>query len=174
MRYDPKTVSAAFQRLFRTYPSFQADAGEDALRVYFEAVGPYETRDIEAAVQSFITGSAPGHNPAFAPSAPMVGAEARRLMNMRLDSEHREKLRQPALPPPDVVHDEESRARVKAMVDDMIQRNADLRRTEEATQKRNDVWAKTNARFNPDADPYAMRKRLGFETGDPEGDADAA
>lgn len=175
MRYDPKVVAAAFGRLFQTYPQFQAAESDKAMRAYFEAVEPYETRDIEAAVHSFITGSAPGHNAAYAPNAPQVGSETRRLMNLRLDREARERLAQPRLPPPDIEHSPESQARVRDLVADTV---ANLKAVtadeDEAAAKRHaDLWARTNEAFYPDLSDREMERRLGFSVGDPE-EAEAA
>lgn len=176
MRYDPEQVTAAFNRLFSTYPQFAAADLAESAGAYFEAVEPYETVDILAAVKSFLSGSAPGHNPAFAPSAPLVGAETRRLMNLRLDRERRDALSKPRLPPPDIVHTPESRARVAAMAQAHIERMADIARTEDAEMDRRqrDLAARTNARFAPDMSPEAMRRRLGFSVGDRDGQDDAA
>jgi hypothetical protein len=109
-------VSRAFQRLFKTYPSFQADDDDDAVRVYFEAVADYETQDIETAVGNFLAGRAPGHNPSFVPPAPLVGAETRRVMNLRLDRANRERSLHPRLPPPDVAKSPDSIERVRNLV----------------------------------------------------------
>lgn len=86
------------------------------MRAYYDAVAPYATQDIEAAVRNFLAGTAPGHNPAWAPPAPLVGAETRRVMNLRLDSEARDRLARPRLPPPDIEHTPASKARVAALV----------------------------------------------------------
>lgn len=124
-----ETIAAAFDRLFRTYQ--QSDRGEpeavvrermERAKVYFEAVEPYQTGDIERAVENFITGNAPGVNPAFAPPAPQVASECRRVMNLRLDHERRSR---PVLPPPpeEPISDEERErgkaafARLKADLD---------------------------------------------------------
>lgn len=83
-----------------------------------EAVTDYEPMDLKTAVHAFLSGSAPGvSNPSFAPSAPMVGAEIRRQMNLRLDVEERNRIRRPALPSPDIVKTAASKARVKALLD---------------------------------------------------------
>jgi len=167
-------VTAAFNRLFSTYPQFATADFNEVVGAYFDAVEPYETQDVLVAVKNFLSGSAPGHNPAFAPSAPLVGAESRRVMNQRLDSEARQRKR--ALPAPDIVHTPEERARVSAMVEDLKRRTAEQMRTEDAAAdlRMRDLSARTNARFFPDQDPMAMKRRLGFAAGDPEGDRDVA
>lgn len=173
MRYDPEQVTAAFNRLFSTYPRFGGSDLGEAMRAYFEAVEPYETQDILAAVRNFLSGAAPGVNPAFAPSAPMVGAETRRVMNLRLDAEHRSRI---PLPPPMIEHTPEERQRMAAMADAAIARLTQSLRTEdaEAERRRAEGWARTNARFQPDMSPDTVKRRLGFSVGDPDGDADAA
>lgn len=142
--YDPARVATAFNKLFQTYPSFQAAEADEALRVYFEAVEPYQTIDIEQAVKNILSGSAPGMNPNFAPPAPALAGEVRRVMNLRLDAENREKRLHPRLPSPEVVHSPESIARVKAMVANL---SAKLR-TADATTR--------------------------YDVGDPDGDRDVA
>lgn len=167
MKYDPQTVAAAFQRLFRTYPQFQADGAEDALRVYFEAVDPYETADIEAAVRNFLSGSAPGHNPAFAPSAPQVGAETRRVMSQRLEAEARSRAARPALPPPDIEKTPEQRARAKALVEQTVANLTGLTEPEHmaSADNRKSILERANARFDSER---------GYGVGDPDGDRDVA
>jgi len=163
-------VAEAFGRLFQTYPQFQAAESDKAMRAYFEAVEPYETRDIEAAIHSFITGSAPGHNAAYAPNAPQVGSETRRLMNLRLDREARERLAQPRLPPPDIEHSPESQARVKEMVAGVVANLKSVTADEdEATAKRRaEMWDRTNRAFRPELSDREVGRRLGFSVGDPE------
>lgn len=167
-----ETIAQALDRLFRTYP--QSDRGgspEDLARdrieraqVYFEAVEPYETRDIEAAVSAFITGTAPGVNPNFAPPAPAVAAEVRRQMNLRLD--HEARIRKPALPPPDIERTPESQARVKARAAELIASLASLSRTDEAAAAYRDRLNRTNERF--DRELIAAR---GYTVGDRDGEA---
>jgi hypothetical protein len=136
----------------------------ERFKIYVEALVMYDIRDIEAAIQSFITGSAPGVNPAFVPAAPLVAAECRRLMNLRVDRENRDKRLHPALPPPDVERSPESRAKVKAMIDDVVA-NLAAKSLDDPVERHRKRIAKTNERF--DRDPY-------FEVGDPDGAADAA
>lgn len=164
-------MTAAFNRLFSTYPQFVgADTGELIL-AYFDAIEPYDTQDILAAVKSFLTGAAPGHNPAYAPSAPMVGAEARRVMNLRLDSERRMKALRPSLPAPTIEHSPAERARVAAMADDLVRRTAEQLNTPDNATHRKDVWGPVHQRFYPDMSPAATKRRLGFDVGDADEDA---
>ena len=162
MRYDPERVAQAFQRLFQTYPSFQAGDDDDAVRVYFEAVADYETQDIEAAVGNFLAGRAPGHNPAFVPPAPLVGAETRRVMNLRLDQANRDRALRPKLPPPPAVKTPESIAKFKAMLAEVDRNLAAMSLTDDAERERTrqDMQRKTDAMFAPDMSPEAVRARL--------------
>lgn len=167
-------VAAALERLFSTYQQFgRSDDPADRVKAasaYFEAVLPYQVRDIEAAVTNFLNGSVPGVNLSFAPPAPAVGAEVRRVMNLRLDRESRGVVRN-QLPPPTIERTDESRARVMAQMQAFTATNADGDRI--AEQARREGWAKVNARF--DADLAAMPdrerlKRLGYTAGDPDAD----
>lgn len=142
-------------------------------KVYFEAVSSYSVVDIEHAVDNFLAGSAPGHNPAYPPAAPLVGAECRRVMNLRLDSEHRAR---PALPVPMVELSPEERARMAALAERTVAalRTPDRAAEVEEENRRRQGWERTHSRFQPDMSPGAVRQRLGFVVGDPDGDADAA
>lgn len=153
-----------------------SDDGDELLRGYLLAVDDYPFCDVEGAVDALIKGIAPGVNPSFRPKPSEVGAECRRRMNLRLDSEHRAKMARPALPPPDVERTPESRARVKAMVDKALGNLKSVTADEDAAtaQRKAEMWAKTNARFDPSADEADMAARLGFTAGDPEGERDVA
>lgn len=160
-------------RLLASWPS-AAGEGDEQLRSYLLAVDDYPFCDVENAIVNLIKGNAPGVNPAFLPPPPVVGSECRRVMNIRLESERRDKLRQPALPPPDIAHSAEDRAKVKAKIEAFLADQQAAPTDQAAVKRRNEIWAKTNARFTPDMSPEAVRKRLGFEVGDPEDEADAA
>lgn len=140
------------------------------MKVYFEAVSEYQTADVLDAVHAFITGSVPGHNPSFAPSAPEVGSACRRAMFKRLDAERLDKLALP--PPPDTWVDDapDVKARNKAKLDQLAADLAAALRTDEAETERRrlETMNRTNARFAPDYDPKAMARRLGFDVGDPD------
>lgn len=144
------------------------------MKVYFEAVSEYQTTDVLEAVHSFITGSVPGHNPSFAPSAPEVGSACRRAMFKRLDAERLDKLALP--PPPDVFEQDppEVRAKNKARLEALAASLASSMRTDEAegNRIRQEIGSKTNMRFAPSYDPAAMAKRLGVGTGYSVGDPD--
>lgn len=178
-------IAAAFERLFRTYDRpGQGDAevvARDRIeraRVYFEAVEAYEARDVEDAISNFLRGVAPGFNPAFVPPAPQVGAEVRRVMNLRLDSEARSRAVRPSLPPPDVKRSPESRERVAALMAEQIEKLAAGKRTEDAAaeKRRAELLARTNAHFDAELDEDGARpwlaKRPWYGIGDPDGAMD--
>ena len=127
-------------------------------------------------MENFIHGAVPGHNQSYRPSAPLVGAETRRVMNLRVESEARERRLRPQLPPPDVVHSPESRARIAALAQSYVETVANQMRTEDAERDRSmsALSARTNARFQPDLSEAAMRRRLGYSAGDPDGDREVA
>ena len=177
------TIAEALDRLFRTYQQSDrnADPGDLArermarAKVYFEAVSIYEPGDVEQAVMDFITGNVPGHNPAFAPSAPQVGSAVRRAMERRLEAARLNKLALP--PPPDEWVDDapDVKAKNKARLDALAADLAAVLRTEEAEteRKRQQLHTKTNMRFDPSRDEASLSKRLGiggarFTVGDPD------
>lgn len=179
MTPDTAQATKALEALFRTYPGFRADDLAATVKTYLHAVSIYETRDVIQGISDFITGNVPGHNPAFAPSAPQVGSAVRRAMERRLEAA---RISRVALPPPadDWVDDApdvkaKNKARLEALAASLA---ADLR-TEEADtdRKRQQLANRTNARFAPSYDEADMSRRLGvggarFSLGDPDADGD--
>ena len=168
--------------LFATFPPLAGDDVDAQLEAYALALSSYDMCDVDAAIGNFIAGKAPGHNPAFAPSAPQIGAECRRLESIRLESEERTKrYTQPQLPPPDVQHTPESRARIKAMVDAVASR---ARVDKAVSEKESKAKGEADTRWllnrgdlvEEPGNPYPVSRALlrQFEVGDPEGQADAA
>lgn len=145
----------------------------ERIKVYFDAVALYHEVDVEAAVESFLSGSAPGvNNFNFAPPAPLFASECRRLMNLRLEQEARR--RKPALPPPDIVKTPESRERVRQKAQAVIAQLAELSRTDDAKKahERKRWQDRQDARFMPPQDEKSLRERL--HIGDPDGERDVA
>jgi hypothetical protein len=162
------TIAEALDRLFRTYQQADrnADPGDLArermakAKVYFEAVSIYEVADIEQAITDFITGNVPGHNAAFAPSAPQVGSAVRRAMERRVERERLDRL---ALPPPpdDFVQDPpEVRAKNRALMDQLAASLASQMDMDRAPLR--DLQRRTNERFDPPA----------YSVGDPDAEGD--
>lgn len=136
------------------------------IKTYLHAVSVYETQDVIQGISDFITGQVPGHNAAFAPSAPQVGSAVRRAMERRLESE---RLNRVALPPPadDFEQDPpEVRAKNKARMEALAASLASSMLTDEAEDNRirQQIASKTNQRFAPSYDPKDMAKRLGLIT----------
>lgn len=167
---------ADINRLLACYPAGNWADPEQALRSYLLVVEDYPADDVEEAITTLIKGVAPGVNASFLPVPAVVGAECRRQLHLRLDRENRDKKLRPQLPPPDIIHTPEERARVQQKIDDLLANLAAAMETEDAslTRRKLGQFAKTNAKFAPDMSPAAVRRRLGFEVGDPEGAEDAA
>lgn len=173
-------VAAELERLFSTYQQFgRSDDPADRVKAasaYFDAVLPYEVRDIEVAVTNFLNGAVPGVNPSFAPPAPAVGGEVRRVMNLRLDSEQRRYAPRGSLPPPTIERTPESMARVKVMMDQAVAGLAtELRSPDAEAERRKQAFqSRVFDRFDPPQTEEEMRKRLRFTVGDEDGDRDVA
>lgn len=160
MLQNPATISKALNDLFSTYPSFRPADPVAAMKVYFEAVSEYHQADVLDAVHAFITGSVPGHNPSFAPSAPEVGSACRRAMFKRLDAERLDKLALPA-PPDDFEQDPlDVRIRNKAKLDALAASLASTMDMDRAPLR--DLQRRTNAYFDTP---------LGYSVGDPDAEA---
>lgn len=146
------------EALFRTYPGFRADDLAATVKTYLHAVSIYETRDVIQGISDFITGNVPGHNTAFAPSAPQVGSAVRRAMERRLNSERLDKLALPA-PADDFQQDPpEVRAKNKARLDALAASLASTMEMDRAPLYR--LQERTNAYFDRGAR---------YTVGDPEG-----
>lgn len=176
-------IAAAFHRLFRTYQRSDRGDAEALIRermeqaaAYFEAVSIYEIGDIEAAVTAMCNGSAHGFNPAYQPPAPVVAAECRRQMGLRLRSEELDRMHRPQLPPPDIQRTPEAQARVRELMQTTVRGlggdpDEEAKALDAAAKAR---WAKVNQHFAPPQDEREMAARLGYVVGDADGEADAA
>jgi len=167
-------IPRKLQLLFSTYPPLPGDA-----RSQMEAIGlalrAYDQRDVDAALDAFMSGQAPGHNPAFAPSAPMLAVEAKRQQNIRLESEERtRRYEQPQLAAPLVIHSPDERARVKAKIDEFLAGQVQEGTSESEAKAAKALFDATNARFYPDMDPNAVKRRLKIGIGDDVGNRDVA
>jgi hypothetical protein len=160
MTPDPAQATKALEALFRTYPGFKADDLAAMVKTYLHAVSIYETRDVIQGISDFITGNVPGHNPAFAPSAPQVGSAVRRAMERRVEAERLDRLQ---LPPPsdDFQQDPpEVRAKNKARLDALAASLASSMDMDRAPLR--DLQRRTNERFDPPA----------YSVGDPDAEND--
>lgn len=128
------------------------------LRVYFEALKDYETRDIEAGIHNMLSGRVDGFNPSFLPPAPLVAKSVRDAMHQRLNAERLDRL---ALPPPpdDFVQDPpEVRAKNRALMHQLASSLASQMDMDRAPLR--DLQRRTNERFDPPA----------YSVGDPDAD----
>ena len=137
------------------------------------AVDDYSADIVEDAVNGFIKGTAPGVNANFLPPPPVLGAECTRLLNIERRREELERRYRPVLPPPPIVHDPDSQARVGELVKKAVEnlQSVDEKSDTEADKRRDEMWEKVNRRFRPDMSDEAIYQRLmvtsmGFEAGD--------
>lgn len=155
----------------------------ERIKVYFESVAQYLEDDVEAAVSAILTGSAPGLNLNFAPSAPAFAGECRRQMGIRLRREELD--RKPALPPPDIERTPEERARAvsafeawkagqtapePAIVD---------AEASKAKAAKHQQWLRDRGELiDIEGSPYpvsrSLMNTLGYTVGDEDGDRDVA
>lgn len=155
------TIQNQLKLLFATFPPPPGDEVGDQLQAYAIALEGHTLDDVEAAVRKFLRGEVVGHNQSFAPSASLLGGAVRQCLHDRLDAEHRERRRRPALPPPDIAKTPESQARVKAMTDRIVKGLASSLRTDEAEAEHQRQLAqlrKTNDYFD---------RQRGYSVGDP-------
>jgi hypothetical protein len=119
------------------------------VKTYLHAVSIYETQDVIQGISDFITGNVPGHNPAFAPSAPQVGSAVRRAMERRVESDRLNRLSLP--PPPDDFEQDppEVRAKNRARMDELAASLASAMDMDSAPLRA--LQERTNARFDPPA-----------------------
>jgi len=121
--------------LFSTFPQQPGDLAAQ-IEAYGIALEGHDPRDIQAAVRRFIRGEVEGHNQSFPPTASKMGGVVRKCMADRLDDEHRERMSQPQLPPPEIPKSAESRQRVLRKAEETVQRLTDAMLTDDARRAR--------------------------------------
>jgi hypothetical protein len=149
------------RRILALWPPQATDDAEELLRGYLLAVEDYHADDVWRAVDTLIKGTAPGVNPSFRPKPSEVGAECRRQMNLRLDSEYRDKMARPKLAPPDIERTPESQARVRALMEQTL-RGLNRMTGDDPIERHRAVLRKTNEYFDAER---------GFTVGDDHEDA---
>jgi hypothetical protein len=162
---SPQAKLTQVRRILALWPPQATDDGAELLRGYLLAVEDYHAFDVERAVDTLIKGTAPGVNPSFRPKPSEVGAECRRQMNLRLDSEYRTKLSQPKLPKPDIERTPESQARVREMMERAIGSLRRMSEDEDPVERHRAQMRRANEYFDAER---------GYSIGDPEDAADAA
>lgn len=147
------------------------------MKTYLHAVSPYETRDVIQGISDFITGSVTGHNPAFAPSAPLVGSVVRRAMLARLERDRLSKLALPAPVAPRHEPTDEEKARVRAKLDEFNAQRAqeEAPMADDLAKRKAEFAARSAAYFAPDMSPEAVAARLHvgvrYSVGDPDAES---
>lgn len=157
--------------LLGSFPTFASGDAEAALASYELVMADFEECDIEGGVMILIRGEYPGHDGRFAPTAPILATAMRKARDMRLEREAAARRRIPP-PEPEIEKD----PRIAAGLRELAGKLADTMRTEDAKRDRSrrNLFASANARFAPDNDVDAQRRRLGFDVGDPDDDGGAA
>ena len=129
---------------------------KDALRCYIEAVEEHTIWD--------------------EPTPPQFSTAARRAMEERLRMAERIKRLHPRLPPAEIVHTQEQRAKAKREVADAIASMAASDPQSDINSASNrERWQRINARFTPPMDDRSIMGRLaGYSVGAPESDREAS
>ena len=104
--------------LLSSFPNFQSGDAESLLAAYELAVSGCTEDDLADAVKAFVQGRVPGHNMAFAPTAPQLAATCRRALELRIEESVRRNraVLQIQARDEDIPKNAENRARVAAMV----------------------------------------------------------
>lgn len=163
--------------LLGSFPSFSSGDAEAALAAYELVMSQADERDLQPGFMILINGEYPGHDGRFAPTAPQLATAIRMARDKRLESERRDQMRWPRLPPPDIEKTPEQRERARAKLEAFIQSvgAVDAHRNAEQIAAAKERWEKTNARFQPPMDDASVAHRLlGYEVGAPESDENAA
>lgn len=160
-------------RLLASFPGGGRGEADDVIDGYLIGLGLLPVQFVAQAAQEYLSGAVPDHNMAFAPSPAQLGSRARKHWHAFLDAEkrHKEAVLQIEARDHSVDKTDESRARVKAKMEQAINGLAQSMRTDDARtvadEKRKADFAKrVDERFRPDDDRSATLERLGFEVGD--------
>lgn len=139
--------------LLSSFPNFQSGDAESLLAAYEMAVSGCSDYDLAEAVKAFIQGRVPGHNMAFAPTAPQLASVCRRAMELRIDEVNRRRhaVLQIEARDEDCPRDAESRARVAAMVASALKNLSmnDQPRAKDNENRRAEMMKKHDERFMP-------------------------
>lgn len=107
-------------QLLKLYVSGQGDDPKTMVVGYLSALAEFETMYVSQAATNFNQGRVTGHNNAFRPTPAQMAQEARRVRDKDLDKANRNKSISGTLEHKPSKHDEESKARVKAMMGNFI------------------------------------------------------
>lgn len=146
--------------LLSSFPNFQSGDAESLLAAYEMAVSGCSEDDLADAVQAFVRGQVPGHNMAFAPTAPQLASVCRQALERRIDEANRRRraVLQIEARDEDTPKSAESRARVAAMLASALKnlslhdhpRVFDNEAKREAMLKRHDERFAPTLRYNVD------------------------
>lgn len=174
---DPIKVLKIVERLLLPFPRANGAAwANDALRCYIEVVKEHTIWDIESGAEMLKKGKFPGYDGRFEPTPPQFSTAARRAMEERLRMAERIKRLHPRLPPAEIVHTQEQRAKAKREVADAIASMAASDPQSDINSASNrERWQRINARFTPPMDDRSIMGRLaGYSVGAPESDREAS
>lgn len=168
------------QRLLAAFPATSQADPALVLHNYLMSVEDWPADIVTDAVDQFMKGNVPGWDGRFAPTPPMLGSACRRAQEAVSRANYLTRISRPALPPPDITHTDEERARAKAKVAEFVASVSDDPADEATIAIRNARWAKVNARFDPPQDDESLAERLhlrrgvDYSVGAPESDDAAA
>lgn len=156
------TITDHLRVLFATFPAPQGDVAAQMQAISMALEG-FAEEDVADGVKAFVQGKVPGHNMAFAPTAPQLASACRRAMEFRLDdaNRHRKAVLQIEARDQDVPKNAENRARVAAMVAGAVKNLSmhDEPKRADNEARRAEMLKRHDERFAP---------TLRYTTGDPD------
>ena len=149
------------RRLLISYPPPPgSDSADELVAIYLGVASQFGAADVEDGIRALLLGQVAGFDGRFMPSPTQLALAIRQAIDVRVAASKRRAA--PALPAPDIVHDAESRARVKARVEAFIasvavgQGSAD----EAAGERARALAEKVAQRFDPPQDAASLSERL--------------
>lgn len=130
------------------------------MAVYLAVAQKFEPGDVEAGVMAIFDGKLAGFDGRFRPTPTQLALAIRQVIEARPNSKWR---RVPeALAAPDIEHDAESRARVKARVEAFIsaQQGRQADDAAEAGERQRGLAERVAQRFDPPQDSASLNERL--------------
>ena len=154
-------ISAAVARLLTLFPTAaDSSSAEDRVAVYLAVAQKFEPADVEAGVMAIFEGRLSGFDGRFRPTPTQLALAIRQVIDARPNSKWR---RVPeALAAPEIAHDAESRARVKARVEAFVAsaRAGQAGEAEAAGERARALAEKVAQRFDPPQDAASLSERL--------------
>lgn len=154
------------------------------LHNYLTAVDDWPADVVSDAVDNFLKGSVPNFDGRFAPTAPQLGSACRMAQEAITRANYLNRIRTPALPPPDIKHTPEEQDRARAKIAEFItSQGPSIDEQRALEQDRRDKMAKHDSFFADEFIPTpggvgriskTLAKKMGFSVGAPESDDAAA